>query len=115
MREANRDKGRLLDIVEYSTHVENFLEGFTFERFKTDIRTYFAVMKSIEVIGEAAYMLTKEFKENHKELPWPQIVAMRHILVHGYAQVRIEDLWDTAINDISPLKQQIQKYIDEIK
>lgn len=114
MREASRDKGRLSDIVEYAKHVEHFIDGFTFEEFRTDTRTYFAVMKSIEVIGEAAYMLTKEFKEEHSELPWPQIVAMRHILVHGYAQVRIEDLWETAINDIVPLRIQVEKYLGEI-
>lgn len=114
MREPSRDKGRLLDILEYSQHVSDFLEGFTFESFKKDIRTYFAVMKSVEVIGEAAYMLTKEFKEQHKELPWPQIVAMRHVLVHGYSQVSIADLWYTAINDIPPLREQVQKYIDNM-
>lgn len=70
-------------------------------------------MKNVEVIGEAANMLTRHFRETHTELPWRQIVSMRNVLVHGYAQVSDADLWQTAMNDIQPLCEQVQCYLSE--
>lgn len=89
MREPSRDKGRLLHIVKYATNVEEMTEGFTFEQVAKDKIRYFAVMKNVEVVGEVAYMLTKEFIASHPELPWKQIIGMRHILVHGYADLLV--------------------------
>ena len=114
MREHSRDKGRLEDIRQYAINVETILEGVTFEEFVKDIRVYYSVMKNVEVIGEAANMLTRDFKEKHTELPWRLIVKMRNVLVHGYAQVSDTDLWQTATNDIRPLREQVEKYLSEI-
>lgn len=100
MREPVRDKGRLEDIVEYSQNVLKIIEGADFEKFSADILLYFATMKNVEIVGEAAYMLTKEFKEDHTEIPWKQVEGMRHILAHGYSQVIPQILWATAKQDI---------------
>lgn len=62
MREKQRDKGRLEDILEYSDNIIELLEGMTFEQFVKDKRTYYAITKNVEVVGEASYMLTKAFK-----------------------------------------------------
>ncbi len=114
MREHKRDKGRLEDIRQYALNVEKIIEGITFDEFVGDIRVYYSVMKNVEVIGEAANMLTRDFKEKHAELPWRLIVKMRNVLVHGYAQVSNTDLWQTASNDITPLRQQVDRYLSEI-
>lgn len=114
MREHSRDKGRLEDIRQYALNVETILNGVTFEEFVKDIKIYYSVMKNIEVIGEAANMLTRDFKEKHPELPWRLIVKMRNVLVHGYAHVSDADLWQTATNDIKPLREQVEKYLSEI-
>lgn len=114
MREHSRDCGRLEDILKYAQNVEQMVCGISYEQFVADIRIYYAVMKNLEIIGEAANMLTRHFKEIYKELPWRQIVSMRNILVHGYAQVSDIDLWQTATNDIQPLREQVQKYLAEI-
>ena len=114
MREHSRDKGRLEDIKQYAQNVETIIKGITFDDFVQDIRIYYSVMKNIEIIGEAANMLTKDFKEQHSELPWRQIVKMRNVLVHGYAQVSNVDLWDTASNDIKVLLAQVSVYLSEI-
>ncbi len=103
MREHSRDKGRLEDIRQYALNVETILDGVTFEEFVKDIKIYYSVMKNIEVIGEAANMLTRDFKEKHPELPWRLIVKMRNVLVHGYAHVSDTDLWQTATNDIKTI------------
>ena len=114
MREHKRDKGRLEDIRQYALNVEKIIEGITFDEFVGDIRVYYSVMKNVEVIGEAANMLTRDFKEKHAELPWRLIVKMRNVLVHGYAQVSDTDLWQTASKDITPLREQIDRYLSEI-
>ena len=114
MREHRRDRGRLEDIREYAHNVEKIIEGITFEDFVDDIRIYYSVMKQVEIIGEAANMLTRHFRETHNELTWRQIVSMMNILVHGYAQVSDKDLWDTATGDISPMCEQVERYLADI-
>lgn len=69
MREKTKDKGRLQDILEYSCNVEKLIKGYSFDDFVNDIRTYYAVMKNVEIVGEAAYMLTKEFRTHIKLYP----------------------------------------------
>ena len=113
MREHRRDRGRLEDILKYAQNVNIIVSGITYEEFTKDIRIYYSVMKNVEVIGEAANMLTRHFRETHPELPWRQIISMRNVLVHGYAQVSDADLWQTATNDIQPLCEQIQRYLSE--
>ena len=113
MRERARDKGRLEDIIEYSNHVTQFMEGVTFEELTANNLLYYAVMKNIEVVGEAAFMLTKAFKAAHPQTPWKMIESMRHILVHDYAHVIMETLYDTAVNDIPELRKQVETYLSE--
>ena len=69
MRERARDKGRLEDILEYSDNVTTLIDGYTLEAFVKDKRTYYSVMKNVEVVGEAAYMLSKAFKKAHPATP----------------------------------------------
>ena len=114
MREHRRDRGRLEDILRYAQNVEKIVSGITYDEFVSDIRTYYSVMKNVEVIGEAANMLTHHFREVHDELPWRPIINMRNVLVHGYAQISDADLWQTATSDIQPLRQQVERYLAEI-
>lgn len=56
----------------------------------------------------ASFMLSVQFKEQHKEIPWKEIIGMRHVLVHGYATVLVEILWHTATEDVPLIKKQIE-------
>jgi uncharacterized protein with HEPN domain len=56
-------------------------------------------------------MLSLEFKEKHKHIPWDDIIRMRHVLVHGYATILPELLWHTALEDVPLLKEQIEAII----
>ena len=113
MRERARDKGRLLDIIEYSKNVSAFIEGYSYDAFVADKRTYYSVIKNVEIVGEAAYMLSKAFKHAHPETPWSIVEGMRHVLVHDYANIDIKELYNTAVNDMEPLRQQVEKYLAE--
>ena len=107
MREPERDSGRLQDILQATDNIIAFTEGKSLEDLMADKLRYFAVVKNVEIIGEASYMLSLGFKANHKEIPWNDIVKMRHVLVHGYATIREELLWRTALNDVPILRSQV--------
>lgn len=115
MREPARDKGRLEDIVQAIDYAIQFAENLSFDEFVNDKCRYFAIVKNVEIVGEASYMLSTEFKENHSELPWKQIVNMRHVLVHGYTNIMPDILWETVQQDLLPLKKQVLKYLEELQ
>ena len=101
------------DIIEYSNHVTQFMEGVSFEELTSNNLLYYAVMKNVEVVGEAAFMLTKAFKAEHPQTPWKMIESMRHILVHDYTNIIPRILWGTATNDIPELRKQVETYLTE--
>ena len=107
MKEPERDPGRIQDMIEAADYVISFVDGLTYEQFLADKIRFFAVMKNVEIIGEAANMLTEEFKAAHSEIPWRQVINMRHVLVHGYSNILPEILWETAKQDIPQLKEQL--------
>ena len=86
---------------------------YTAEEAGTDPIVYFGIVKRMEIIGEAAYMLTNEFKAAHNEVEWSAIVAMRHVLVRGYYAIRPQQLWDTIDYDLPRLKPLIESYLQE--
>lgn len=115
MREASRDKGRLEDIVEAADYVSSFVSGLDYEGFLADKLRYFAILKNVEIIGEATYMITQALKDSHPEVPWDSVTKMRHVLVHGYSSILPEILWDTAIYDVPKYKSQVKALLDEME
>ena len=113
MRERARDKGRLEDIIKYSNNVTSFMQGVSFDTLASDNLLYYAVMKNVEIVGEAAYMMTKAFKAAHPKTPWKMIESMRHILVHDYTNIIPRILWGTATEDIPEFRKQVEKYLAE--
>lgn len=114
MREKPRDKGRLQHILLSIDNINKFLDGKSAEDFLLDSILYYAVIKNMEIIGEAAYMLTDQFKTSHPETNWKDIIKMRHILVHGYYLIDSSIVWATIKYEINPLKEQIEQYIADI-
>jgi len=100
-------------MLDYIHKVEEAAEGFTYEQFANDPIRFAAISYYTMIIGEAAYMLTKEFKESHPLTPWRQIEGMRHHIVHGYYQVRKDILWNVIPKDLQPLKEQVLRYLNE--
>lgn len=114
MREATRDKERLLHILDAISNIEEFTASVTRKQLFCDKMRYFAVVKNVEIIGEAANMLTLEFRESHTELPWRAITGMRNVIVHDYVNIHEDLLWDTIQNDIPVLKRQISIYLESM-
>ena len=113
MREPERDIQRLRHILSAIECVEDYTHGLTEEHLVTNKMLLHATISNVQIIGEAVYMLTKEFKQTHGETPWDVIEKMRHILVHDYFRINTAVLWDVVTKDIPLLKKQIQHYISE--
>lgn len=113
MREALRDPLRLEHILDA---IDRLLEWNHNDKFKNltekDIE-YFGIVKFLEIIGEAAYKFSHDFKETHPDTPWKYIVNMRHILVHGYYQINRHDVSKTITDDLPVLRSQIISYLTE--
>lgn len=114
MRETIRDIDRLRHIDECIEHINDYLKGKTFEDMKADVMCFHAVVYNIMIIGEAANLLTIDFRKNHSEVPWRDIVDMRNVLVHGYITTNAVLIWETYTNDLPILKSQITQYIEEL-
>lgn len=115
MREQVRDRGRLEHILAAIANVEEFTKGITLDDFVNNKVLFFAVVKNIEIVGEASYMLTADYKQSHSSVPWLVIEKMRHVLVHGYYMVSAEKVWETVQVDIPVLKKQIESLLLEIE
>lgn len=107
MREVIKDRGRLEHMLTAIENVEEFTKDIHEEDFVKSKLLFFAVVKNIEIVGEATYMLTKEFKQSHSSIPWQVIEKMRHVLVHGYYTISSEKVWETVQEDLPVLKRQI--------
>ncbi len=114
MREPVKDRGRLEHILECINNINEFAEGKTFEQIEGDKMCYFAIVYQLVIIGEAANMLTKDFREARPQTPWREIVNMRNFIVHGYNVVDKNEVWSVIQDDLQPLKQQIENYIEEL-
>ena len=113
MRERVRDKGRLEHILNAIDVLLKNKERYTYDEIVADPIIFYGFVKHVEIIGEAVYMLTKEFKNAHPEVEWDIIEGMRHVLVHGYYKIRPEQLWETIESDIPELKPYIEKFLQE--
>ena len=111
MREKIKDKGRLEHILSSIDIILNNKSRYEYEDVINDPIVFYGFVKHVEIIGEAVYTLTKEFRETHPEVEWDVIEGMRHVLVHGYYKIKPNQLWNTIENDIPKLKPLIESYI----
>jgi len=105
----------LIDILDSINDIENFIRGMNFEEFKRDKKTIYAVVRSIEVIGEATKKIPRALKDKHRVVPWKKMAGMRDRLIHEYFGIDVEILWKTVREDIPPLKQSIQNILESLK
>ena len=113
MREPVKDPARLEHMLDAIGRIFEFVGGKAKDEIQNDSILYYAVVKNIEIVGEAAYMMTQEFRDAHPATPWKVIVRMRHFLVHGYYEVDADEVWNVVEKDLLPLKQQLESYLKE--
>lgn len=111
MREPIRDNSRLEHMLGAIDNVYKYSNGMNQEGLAANTMAFHAIVYNIQIIGEAAYMLTKEFKLSHTEVEWRLIEGMRRVIVHDYYQVSVNEVWRVIQKDLLPLRKQIESYI----
>jgi uncharacterized protein with HEPN domain len=101
-------------MLEAISNIFEFTQGLSFDDFCDNKMLRFAVVKNLEIVGEAAYLLTKDFKNQHAEVEWDDIIAMRHVLVHGYYQIKNKRIWATILNELPLLQPQIKEMYENV-
>jgi uncharacterized protein with HEPN domain len=105
----------LNDIVEYAAKAESFLVGVSLEDFKTNEEKTLAVIRALEVIGEAARNLPKQIRKKYPEVPWDEMTGMRNKLIHDYFGVNIEVVWRTVKEDLPSMSEAVMEMIQALK
>jgi len=108
-----RDDAYLLDILVAARKVRAFTSGVTRERFDQDEVLQNAVLRMLEIIGEASRSISDERKDAHPGIPWRQIVGMRNKLIHHCFRVDADKVWDTVQNDIPALIEAVEPLVPE--
>ena len=113
MREPLRDKSRLEHILEAINRLQTHAGNLSKDELEQDVLRYYGIVKNIEIIGEAARMLTEAFRSAHPEVNWRSIANMRNFLVHEYFQVDSDVVWSVIHEEIVILKKQVIRYLNE--
>ena len=101
----------LTDIQTAMSRIAEYLEDFTFPKFKKDYKTVDAVIRNFEVIGEAAKNLPAKIKMKYPEVPWEEMYLLRNKVSHEYFGIDYEIIWDVARNYLPENKSQIDKIL----
>ena len=104
----------LNDIIESIVDIREFTAGLTRESFSADKKTIKAVVRSLEVIGEAASKLPQHVRDGSPEISWQEIIGMRNRLIHEYFGVDLDIVWQTIEEDLKPLENAVKKMITEM-
>jgi len=102
------------DILEQINEIENFLYEYNFQEFIDDNKTKYAVVKAIEIMGEAANRLSDEFIEKYKDFPVHELRGMRNQLIHGYDDIDYGIVWKVNEKDLPSLKTLLEDFISNI-
>ena len=113
MREPIRDKERLAHINQAIGRIKRYTKDLSYDSFIADDMVYYAVVKNIEIIGEAANMLTAEFQIAHPKTPWKTIKGMRNYIVHEYFQIDSNVVWNVVTQNLPELEAQVTEYLSE--
>ncbi|MCC6399299.1 MAG: DUF86 domain-containing protein [Flavobacteriales bacterium] len=114
MRDRLGDRIRVQHMLESIEMTEGFMKGRSMDDLSKDATLRFAVVKQLEVIGEAASRITRETLDAEPSIPSRQVVLMRHVLVHDYYRIDVPTVWNTVTNDLGPLKQALLRLLGSL-
>ena len=103
------------DILEAIVEVEDFTKGMKFEDFLGDKKTVNAVVRSLEIIGEATKKIPNSMREKYSEIPWKWMTGMRDKLIHEYFGIDLEIVWEVINNELPPIKPLIREILENIE
>jgi uncharacterized protein with HEPN domain len=101
----------LKDIIECIGKIQNYTAGLAMVDFCNDAKTIDAVIRNLEIIGEAARRLPEEIRIKFPDVEWHKIISLRNILIHEYPGIDLETIWDIIENKLSLLKEQVKEIL----
>lgn len=102
----------LEDMLRFAEKVRTYSAGLDQAAFEQDELKYDAILRNLELIGEAATHVPPEVREAHAAIPWRQVVATRNRLIHGYLGIDNDTLWSIVSDDLGPLIEQLRSVLD---
>jgi uncharacterized protein with HEPN domain len=107
------DAIRLCHMLDAATKIKEFVAGYEKVDFKKDEKSSLAVVRLLEVLGEAAKSLSEECRGNYPQIPWRQIAGTRDRLIHGYFDIDLDIVWNIVYSDLPALIVQLEKAVQE--
>jgi uncharacterized protein with HEPN domain len=104
---------RIRDILASIERIKEYTRNLDFEQFRSDTKTFDAVVRNLEIIGEASVHVPEEIVADHPEIPWQDMRAMRNVLAHEYFGINENIVWDTIQNDLLPLVTQLKSVLEK--
>ncbi|MCK5026325.1 MAG: DUF86 domain-containing protein [Nanoarchaeota archaeon] len=103
------------DILESIIKIEEYTKGIGEEDFNENAQLQDAIMRRLEIIGEAVKNIPSRFRDKHPDLPWKEIAGMRDVLIHAYFGINIARVWNVVVNDIPDMKDKILKIKEDFE
>lgn len=103
------DADLVADILQATLRIKEYIRGMTFEKFEKDRKTQDAVVRNIEIVGEAVKRLSAEFKRKHPDVPWKQMAGMRDVIIHRYFGVALDIVWRVVTKDLPEATASFEK------
>jgi len=103
-----KDKLFLNDLVRSCEKVLRYSSGLSREQFFADEKTYDAVLRNLEILGEAVKHLSSEFRDSHTQIEWRKIAGLRDMVIHEYFGLDAHILWDVLSNEVPRLREQLR-------
>lgn len=105
----------LEDILESADKAMTFTKGMSYEDFAEDDKTVFAVIRALEVIGEATKRLPDDLRTRHPQIPWNSMAGMRDKLIHDYVNVNERIVWRTVQDELPAVRRQLRSLLNELE
>jgi uncharacterized protein with HEPN domain len=115
MKDFRLAQDYLQDILDYMIKAEEFVEGMDYLAFQEDDKTVFAVIRALEVIGEAAKKIPTPIRRRYAAVPWKSLAGMRDKLIHDYMGISLEIVWRTIKEDIPGVKKPLIDMLETVK